>query len=107
MIATNALLSIGFSIISNFANVVPIPEGYVPQSRSDLQAVVVGSPYSPTDLYLIHKRGTSFWIRDGVVYRYLHPGSLFELQNSDQLYRYEGTSKLTSNDVIRVATETL
>jgi len=47
MIDTNQLLSIAFTLISNFTKVVEIPPDRVPQRRDDLQKIVVGSPRSP------------------------------------------------------------
>ncbi len=107
MIDTNALLSVAFSLIANFTNVVPVPSDAVPQYPADLAKCVVGSPSSPTDLYLVHKRGTEFWINGGVVYRFRSPGSFFELQDAKSIANYTGTSILESNDVVRVAATAL
>src|SRR5439155_16999861 len=103
MIDTNALLSIAFSLIANFTNVVPVPSDAVPQSAADLNKCIIGSPKSPTHLYLVHQKGTEFWIDDGVVYRYRSPGSFFELQDSKLITNYTGISTLESNDIVRIA----
>ena len=62
MILTNALLSIGFSIVSNFTNVVPVPADAVPTSVEDLREfVILCPPYVlvPLQLSLVHRRGTA------------------------------------------------
>jgi hypothetical protein len=107
MVDTNALLSIAFSLIANFTNVVQVPSDAVPQNPADLSKFVVGSPSSPTDLYLVHRKGTAFWISGGVVYRYRSPGSFFRLQNTALIPNYEGTSTLDSNGVVRIAATAL
>ena len=44
MIDTNQLLSIAFSLIANFTNVVHVPREGVPHSREDLQKLVIEEP---------------------------------------------------------------
>jgi hypothetical protein len=75
MIQTNLLLSIGFSLVSNFTNVVPVRPEAVPTKIDDLKHYVVGSPNSPIHLYLVDRQGTEFWLDGGVVYSYRTSGS--------------------------------
>ena len=107
MVDTNALLSIAFSLITSFTNVVSVPSDAVPHDRADLTKILVGSPSSPTDLYLVDRKGTEFSISGGVVYRYRSPGSYFELQDPKLIPSFEGTSTMDSNDVIHVTASVL
>ncbi len=104
MIDTNQLLSVAFSLISSFTNVVNIPSATVPQQRDDLARIVVGGPYSPLDLWLVCKGGDEFWIRRGVVNQYLSPDSYFRAQNVGALSRLKGTPKLSPDEVLELAT---
>ena len=70
MLDTNTLLTIAFSLISNFTNVVSIPPDAVPQSPADLERCPIGSPSSPIHLFLTGTKGTEFSILGGVVSRY-------------------------------------
>src|SRR6266516_4568875 len=69
MIDTNALLSIGFSIVAGFSNVVQIPHGAVPTKPEDLRRLVMGGPppVPAINLHLVDRRGTQFSIRNGSV----------------------------------------
>ena len=75
MIDTNQLLSIAFTLISNFTNVVEIPGDHVPTRREDLKEIVVGSPASPLAIYMAHRLGDEFWLEHGVVQQYQSPES--------------------------------
>jgi hypothetical protein len=107
MIDTNLLLSIGFSIITNFANVVHLPDNAVPKSPADLQRCLIGSPYSPIDLFLEDRQEKCFEISDGVVCRYSSPDSFFEIQDPKLIPNYTGTSLLTTNDLMGIASVTV
>jgi hypothetical protein len=108
MVDTNALLSIAFSLIANFTNVVEIPPDQVPQSPADLSLCIIGSPMYPTDVILVHTNGTRFTINhSGGVNGYASPDSFFRLQDVKDLSRYSGEPKLNSNEVLRLATKTL
>ena len=82
MVDTNTLINIALTIIANFTNVVHVPENAVPKDSGDIVHQVVGGPRDPTDLYLVDKKGTEFWIRNGVVFAYRSPGSYFEQDQS-------------------------
>jgi len=101
---TNALLSIAFSIVSNFCNVVSVPPEAVPQSTNDLATYSIGRQYFPLDMYLRHKHGTQFWIRNGAVQIYCYPGNYYSLQDPRLIPNYVGSSTISSNDVFLMAT---
>jgi hypothetical protein len=107
MVDTNALLSVAFSLIANFTNIVHVPPAAVPQSASGVESCVIGTPYSPVDVYIRHRKGTEFWISDGIVEQFRSPGSFFQLQNLDIITRYLGAPQLNSNQVLELATRTL
>ena len=107
MIDTNALLSIAFTLISNFTQVVEVPYHAVPQKTADLESCLIGSPSSPCDLYMVHRKGTEFWIADGVVWAYRSPGSYFNLQDAHLIPKFTGDSALSSNSAIELAATTL
>src|SRR6266404_3541684 len=107
MVDTNQLLSIAFTLISNFANVVEIPRQEVPQLREDLTKVLIGSPHSPVDLYLVHKRGSEFWLSDGVVYQYYSPISFFHMQDFSRRTGLVGPATLSSNEVVGQAIQVM
>ena len=50
MVNTNLLLALGFSAITNFANLVPIPREDIPPGATNLHHYQVGSPRAPVDL---------------------------------------------------------
>jgi len=111
MLDTNTLLSIAFSIIANFTNIVEVPPWGVPTKPGDLQRCIIGrpgsGPGSAVHLILTHYKGTEFWIRDGAIYAYSSPGSFFTLQNPSLVPTFAGTTTLTSNDVVRIAEKAL
>src|SRR5258706_6030121 len=102
MVDTNALLSIAFTLISNFTNVVPLSPKAVPQKPEDLQGYVIGSPNSPVDAHLVGRYGTEFWIRRGAIHGYSSPGSYFGAQGGP-IERFYGTSIINSKDAIQIA----
>lgn len=106
MIETNLLLSAAFSIVASFSNVVSIPHGAVPTSPADLRKyALIG--WSSIDLYLADRRGTEFWVRNGVVYRYSTPGSLYALQNPGALRGFVGPPAISAQQAVELATNTL
>ena len=107
MVETNLLLSIAFGIISNFNAVVHIPPAGLPQKPEDLQQAVIGSPHSPIDLWLVHKRGDEFWISDGVVINYEGSGSWRHHHNPKDQRRLVGVPFMSSNEVKSLALDTL
>ena len=104
---TNAILSVAFAIIANFTNVVYVPPQAVPRSENDLGAYQIGRRYFPLDLYLKHKQGNQFWIREGAVYQYETPESYFSLQDPKLIAKYVVTAKLSSNEVFQLASITV
>jgi hypothetical protein len=107
MIDTNQLLSIAFSLISQFANVVEIPPDHVPTSQKDIIKLTIGSPGSPLDTYLVTRRGESFWIWNGIVARYESPDSYYLSQNFEALSRLAGPATISSNQAIEKATQVM
>lgn len=103
MIDTNQLLSICFTVISNFASMAHLPRECVPNTPQDLVRLVVGSPRSPIDLYLVNRTGDEFWISEGIVEQYLSPDSYFNLQSASSLRRLAGKATMGSNDVVSLA----
>ena len=74
-----------------------------PRCVDDLKSCVVGGPSSPTQLYLVHQRGTEFWLAHGIVYGYACPGSFFRLQDPALVPEFAGTTTLSSNQVMQTA----
>jgi len=107
MVDTNALLSIAFSMLANFSNIVEVPHQAVPMGVDDLEKCVLGSPNSPVDVTMVHKKGTRFFISRGSVCDFCTPGSFRELQDPKQLPKFLGEPTLDSNAVLRLATTTL
>jgi hypothetical protein len=103
MIDTNQLLSITFALISSFTKVVEVPSDQIPKSREDLTKIVIGSPYSPVDVYVVHRKGSEFWIRGGVVHQYFSPVSFFHLQDFSLRGALIGPATLSSNQVVEQA----
>lgn len=108
MILTNALLSIGFALVSNFTKVVPVPVDAVPARIEDLKEYFVGSTLWPVDLSLVHRRGTAFGIQHGTVCGFMSPDA-FEFAQFDRehISRYYGTPTLSSNEVFDLAERTV
>jgi len=105
MVNTNELLSIAFALVANFTNVVHIPPEAVPQRREDLSKVLIGSPGSPLDVFLVHTNGYKFSIRGGVVDYYEGPDSYFSFVSARHLPKFAGSATIGSNDVIALATQ--
>lgn len=105
MVDTNALLSIAFSLIANFTNVVYVPPEDVPQSTNDLLTYGIGSPYSTVEVGMRHKAGTGFVIVDGAVQTYHNPRrSFYEMEQPWLATNFFGSPKLSSNEVLDLAT---
>src|SRR5258706_751083 len=107
MVDTNALLSIAFSMIVNFTNIVEVPPNAVPQKPDDLVRCVIGSPSSPIHLILRHHSGTEFWIGHGAIYGYSCPESFFNLQYPASVEQFYGASTVSSNEAVQIAAQTL
>jgi hypothetical protein len=105
MLDTNLLLAVAFPLVSNFAQIVHIPESSVPHSAQDLVQTVVGSPASPVDLYLKHRDGTEFWLRGGAVGGYSSPHSYFALQEPELLQEYTGNARLNATQALQAASK--
>lgn len=104
MILTNAVLSIAFAVVSNFAYKVGIPQGEVPKTTNDLSSYTIGDPHSPLDVYLTHKSGAMFGIRDGAVNMFEARESFVHVQDSAHLKQLLGKSIVSSNQVLELAT---
>lgn len=107
MVNTNELLNIAFAIISNFTQVVELRQDAIPQTTNECEKVVIGSPSSPIEVCLIHKKGVRFNLVDGVVESFQTPGSFAGLQDLNSIDKFTGTPTLSSNEVIALATNTL
>jgi hypothetical protein len=105
MINTNLLLSIGFSIVSNFANVVHVPPGLVPRAPEDVSKAIFGNPSSAAYLFVVHKRGSRFRVNEGVVQSFVSPASFFE--HPELAHEGMGRSKLDANQVVALTQSTL
>jgi hypothetical protein len=103
MIDTNTLLSIGFSLLAQFTNVVRLPTDVVPQQPGHLQRYLIGTPNSPIDLFLAHSGGTSFLISHGIVQRVLSPKSFFHLQDPKSLNKFIGEPVLSLTQITNIA----
>jgi hypothetical protein len=104
MVNTNELLSIAFSLIANFTNVVHVPPQGVPHSPADLTRIGLINPTTRFDLWLVQRDGYEYWIRDGVVQGYASPDSFFRGQGLDVPVRLRGQPTLSSNQVVELAT---
>jgi len=103
MLDTNQLLSIAFSLIANFTNVVHVPPQGVPHSRADLTRIGIINPTTRFDLWMVQREGYEYWIRDGVVQGYASPDSFFRGQGLDVPDRLRGRPTLSSNQVVELA----
>jgi hypothetical protein len=99
MVNTNELLSIAFSLITSFTNVVNVPPQGVPHSSGDVARIGLINPTTRFDLYLAQREGYEYWIRDGVVQGYASPDSFFRGQGVDVPVRLRGQATLSSNQV--------
>lgn len=106
MMDTNALFAVAFSMIANFAGVMHLPLNIVPGKQADLQKCVV-TRTSPLTMYLVHRTGTEFWIRDGSVARFSRPGSFFSAQDPGELPMFAGNARFGSNEVVQIAATVL
>jgi hypothetical protein len=107
MVNTNELLSIAFSLITSFTNVVNVPPQGVPHSPADLTRIGLINPTTRFDLWLVQREGYEYWIRDGVLQGYASPDSFFRGQGLDVPVRLRGQPTLSSNQVVELATAIL
>jgi len=107
MIDTNAILSIGFALVSNFTSVVTVPQSALLTDTNCLEKYVVGSLHSPVDLSLFDKKGNRFWIWSGVVQAYESADSYFLDQSLTNIAKYVGKPTLSSNQVADLALSTI
>jgi hypothetical protein len=107
MFDTNQLLSVAFTLIANFANIVGIPQQAVPQHASDLQKCIIGRGGAPIFIYMVERTGVEFGIDHGVVCRYSAPGDFFSLQDPALVPNYVGTGVITPNEAVLIASNVL
>jgi hypothetical protein len=101
---TNLLMSLGFSIISNFAGLVPLPEKAAPpQSLAQLRKCLIGSPKSPADISFWGTNGCSYHISGGFVNSFDCPGSYFHFEDPTRIFKFEGASVLTEKQGVEIA----
>src|SRR6266446_937264 len=98
-ILTNALLTIGFHHVSNFANMVP-------SQVEDLQDYRIGGAW-PTDLDFFTKRRSMFMIRHGAVWLFNRPDAYLGGGHPGRVAPFRGQPTLTSNQVVELATKTV
>lgn len=103
MIATNALLTIAFSLVANFTNNVPIEPAVGPCSVADLRRYVVGTRSSPIDINLFCNDGSIFGIMGGALEYFRSSESYFQLQNPALILRFQGESRFTQDQIIQIA----
>jgi hypothetical protein len=106
MVLTNVLLSISFSLISNFLTKAELPQAIAPRSIEDVGRYHVGFNYAPIDTYVELKNGNEFWIRNGVVQSFLSPSALYVNRDPNPAGKL-ATPSLTSNEVVALANRVL
>ena len=101
MINTNLLLSIGYSIVTNFAHLVPIPEKDIPMAPSDLRIYAVGPGHSPVDFRMVNRAsGANYEVVDAVVQYFQSAQDYFLEQEPRRIGKYDGASVFTSSEVV-------
>jgi hypothetical protein len=106
MIATNALLEVGFSMVAAFAHVVNMPEQEIPRNTNDLHRYMAGV-LTPTGLFLYTKNEASYQIGHGIVQMFSCHDSYFNSEHSSGDPRFKGTAIMTSNEVVEYASSVL
>jgi hypothetical protein len=107
MIDTNLLLTIGFSIVTNFTSIVPVPDQDVPKSPNDLRIYRIGTVRSPTDFFLISSSEANYEIVEGVVSHFASWQDYYAEQDPRHITNWVGVSTLSSNQVIDLVSNTL
>ena len=108
MVATNLLLTIGFSIVTNFARLVPIPEQDVPRTPDDLRIYAVGPGHSPVDFRMVNKASkAAFDIVDASISYFQSSGDYFFEQRPERIGQYAGQSMLTLSDALQLSSNAL
>src|SRR5437762_12041593 len=100
MVNTNELLSVAFSLITSFTNVVNVPPQGVPHSQADLTRIGLIHPKTRFDLWLVQREGYEYWIRDGVVQGYASPDSFSGGQRLHVPVWLRDRPTLSSNQVV-------
>src|SRR5215472_9023076 len=106
MIDTNALLTIAFTLVSNFLSKVDVPEVKLPLDRRDAKQFHAGSFYAPTKTYLSLRSGTEFWIEYGVVQMFASASSHYQNDYPEPPPDSSG-ALLTSNRVVELGESAL
>src|SRR3982751_6190899 len=103
VIDTNLLLTLSFSIITNFTYDLQLPPPDL--SGSNMLRFVIGTPHSPLDVYIHTRDGMEFWVSKGVVRRYVTDRSFYVLQNPDGVTNYFGDWRLSPAKLMERAEE--
>ena len=98
MIATNILLSAGFSLVASFANTVSLPMEDVPKTTNDLKRITV-VPVVPPILSMVTTNGTLFHIQHGVVCLFQERDNFLTATGLQKQHEFSGEPILTTNQV--------
>jgi hypothetical protein len=108
LVNTNELLNLALSVVVQFSQVANVPPAEVPTKTNDLESYVVGSPSSPIDVVLVHRRGARYWFHEGAIQYFWSPSS-YHLRTDAGLAadRHIGKAALASNEVAALALNVL
>src|SRR5437016_1708188 len=100
MIDTNLVLAFSFSAISNLTRLGEFPPQEFPRTTADLRKVDVLSDYKVFQAFFYGKDGGSFWVRDGIVRRFVSYDCFMKRQDESEIERFRGQPTLTTNQAI-------
>jgi hypothetical protein len=104
---TNLLLTLSVSIVTNFTQLVGITDYRPPLAPAELHRRLIGDGLSAISVRFEDQNGYKFSVRDGVVWRFSSPSSLENWSTPSRVESLLGEAKLSTNDAVRIATETV
>ena len=104
---TNTLRSLALDMIGRFCEVAKISDQYRPRTTNDFFYFFPSVLNADVVLQVVCFNGAKFRIIRGIVSGFQTPKSYFNLQEPRFMHRWVGESKLTTNEVMTLAGNTL
>jgi hypothetical protein len=102
MVCTNLLLSLSFSILTNFPGIKDI-DASIPDSIDGFKNIVIGSPAAATDVMFEQSDGTIYRVGNGVVFMIETGKSYFRAQGNHPFESYLGEPRESKEAIIERA----
>src|SRR6185369_6442267 len=102
MIDSDLALSFAFAAVTNLARLHDLRPQQLPATSAGLRKSEVEPTSEVFHAILDAKDGSSFWIRDGIVHRFVSSESFLQRRDDRDVERFRGEPKVGSNDVVQI-----